>query len=228
MKKLVLPLAVAVAALGFSAGGAKALSNLTDTDVTCPNVFSVCVDFTLSYDSNASLWTLLTDYVSSPSGLLTSTGIYYNAGSTAPTFGIGNVTLVPNPLTGWQTGGCTDLSLNNGSTSLLGACESTTSGINNALAAPGTLELTFTANDAFWTAVNSNQIDYRAHIQGYGVTTCSIKVDTGVQGNIGASGSDCTPGSTVPEPASMLLLATGLGGVAMPAIRRRRRNTVEV
>ncbi|HEX9106399.1 MAG TPA: PEP-CTERM sorting domain-containing protein, partial [Longimicrobiales bacterium] len=166
------------------------------------------------------VWTLTTAYTSSPSGLLTSTGIYYNAGNTAPAFNIANVTLV-NPPSGWQTGGCTDLNMNNGSTALLGACESTTNGINGAISPGHTLTLTFTANAAFTTAFNAGQISYRAHIQGYGATSCSIKVDTGVQGNIGAAGTDCVPTNSVPEPVTMALLGTGLGGLGF--IRRRRK-----
>ncbi len=221
MKRLVLPLAIAVAAVGFGASGVRATTDITDSDGTCPNVFSVCVDFTLSHDTGTGLWTLITDYVSSPSGVLTATGIYYNAGKTAPNYNIGNVTLV-SPITGWTTGGCTDLNLNSGSTDLLGACQSTTNGINDGVVAPnGMLEITFTANSAFASAVTNNLIDYRAHIQAYGATQCSIKVDTNVQGFIGST--DCPSPTTTPEPASMALLATGLLGVGLPVIRRRRR-----
>lgn len=220
LRKLIAP-SLAMVAIGFGPVGTKAAVDITDADVTCPNAFNVCVDFTLSHDSGTGLWTLVTDYISSPSGLLTSTGAYYNAGKTAPAFDIANVTLVNAPA-GWQAGGCTDLNLHSGATDLLSACESTTHGINDAILPGKVLELTFTADSAFATAVSSDQIDYRGHIQGYGPTSCSIKLDTGVQGNIGAAGPDCAPVRTAPEPASLGLLGLGLAGIGLA---RRSRNS---
>jgi len=188
---------------------------------TCPNVFNVCVDFDLVQVSSTS-WKLTTTFTSSPSGILTATGIYYNAGKNAPDFGISGVTL---SRAGWTTDPtkCNDLNLNNGSTDLLNACGSTTNGVNGGLEVPDALDITFNANSAFLTAFNAGQLDYRAHIQSYGPTGCSIKVDTGVDGFIGSSSGNCT--STVPEPASFLLLGTGLLGL-VGVVRVRRGKDV--
>jgi hypothetical protein len=214
--------ALALAAFGLNMGSAKAnLLSISDSDATCPNTYSVCVNFALSQNSGTGVWTLTSDYVSSPSGLLTSTGAYYNAGNTAPSFGISNVTLLGSP-TGWTSGGCTDLNMNSGSTDLLGACASTAHGINDALAPGDSISLTFTANTAFTNAVLANNIDYRAHIQGYGSTSCSIKLDTGVTGNIGSAGSDCIVPPSVPEPATLALFAAGLAALGLGFAFRRR------
>ncbi len=218
--------ALALVAVGLNLGRAEATVLSTSVSAaTCPNTYSACVNFSLSQNTTTSVWTLTTNYLSSPSGLLTSTGAYYNAGSQAPAFGISNLTLLGSP-TGWTTGGCTDLSMNSGSTSLLNdaLCASTTNGINNALAPGGDIALSFTANGAFTSAVLANQISYRAHIQGYGSTSCSIKLDTGVTGNIGSAGTDCIVPPSVPEPTTLALFAAGLAALGLGLVLRRRNH----
>lgn len=216
--------ALALVALGLNLGRAEAtIISTSDSAATCPNTYGVCVNFSLSQNSGSGVWTLTTDYLSGPSGLLTSAGAYYNAGKQTPPFGISNVTLLGSPL-GWSRGGCTDLKMNSGSTSLLGACASTTHGINDALAPGGSISLSFTASSAFTTAVLANDISYRAHIQGYGSTSCSIKLDTDASGNVGSAGSNCIVPPSVPEPASLALFAAGLAALGLGFVVRRRIN----
>ncbi len=222
MRKFVFA-ALALVALGLNLGRAEAtIITPSVSAATCPNTYGVCVNFSLSQNSGSGVWTLTTHYLSSPSGLLTSTGAYYNAG-TQTSFGISNVTLLGSP-TGWTSGHCTDLNMNSGATSLLGACASTTHGINDALAPLGSLSLTFTANSAFTNAVLANDIGFRAHIQGYGSTSCSIKLDTGASGNIGSAGSDCIVPPSVPEPTTLALFAAGLAALGLGFVLRRRIN----
>ncbi len=222
MRKVVFA-ALALVALGLNLGRAEAtIITPSVSAATCPNTYGVCVNFSLSQNSGSGVWTLTTDYLSGPSGLLTSAGAYYNAGKQT-TFGISNVTLLGSPL-GWTRGSCTDLKMNSGSTSLLGTCASTTHGINDALAPTGSIALTFTANSAFTAAVLANDISYRAHIQGYGSTSCSIKLDTGATGNVGSAGSNCIVPPSVPEPATLAMFAAGLAALGFGFVLRRRIN----
>ncbi len=59
------------------------------------------------------------------------------------------------------------------------------------------------------------------------------KVQNGPNGNsfeclTGSSGGTACGTTTTPEPVTLTLLATGLGGVALPALRRRRRRRTEL
>lgn len=59
------------------------------------------------------------------------------------------------------------------------------------------------------------------------------KVQNGPNGNsfeclTGSTGSTACGATTTPEPVTLGLLATGLGGMALPALRRRRRRRAEL
>jgi MYXO-CTERM domain-containing protein len=223
MKKLLLSLGIAVASIGAWPGGAQA-----GTWSTCPNIFSVCVQFTL-LNNGADNWALTTNY-SSGSGMLTATGIYYD-GIPAPDLGITNLKIATPGQRDWVLGACNDIRLATSSTVLLDACGSSSNGIPNGMysGGGGGITITFTANSAFRTAYYAHNLEFRGVVQGYGAAGCSVTLDTGTPTKTNSSGAagECAPLSANPEPVSMILLASGLGGLALPALRRRRREKHE-
>lgn len=187
----------------------------------CATSFNICVEFQLT-QIDATTYTAQAHFdVQNPMagdfGVMTGFGITAPALTNVVVTGVSptNWTGYPSTL-GGSTSQCNDL------TGTAYACAESNSQpggvIANGVAPGGTATFTFTTATAL---TSQSPLAFSSHIQSYGTTNCSIKIDSSPGGAVVTAGSDCVPTTTVPEPVSAILLATGLIGTGL--LRRRRR-----
>ncbi len=209
MKKILIFTALlAVVCIGF-AGPAKADSVGTLTLTDCGGGDTGCPGATYSFDvgtTSATLTITINGSVGSTNDFITAV----NLGITSNSPGVTGLNLSVAPSTGWTA--------NAGPTSSGGTCGGVSAGFVCASASPLT-SLSITTGGVYTWTWTYDAIDPTAI---FSADNVHIGAEYGPNsGNFkGLIVSETGAGTTVPEPASMLLLGLGLAGV--PFLRRKR------